>query len=82
MIGLKRNPDQTSEEHRTMCADEILGLDKLEYAIKKADFVVGVLPKTEHTNHFFNKDVFKIMKPGSIFMNVGRGSTVNEIDLI
>ena len=47
-----------------------------------ADFVVGVLPKTAETHYFFNADFFNKMKPSAVFMNIGRGPTVKEIDLI
>ncbi len=40
------------------------------------------MPKTNETNHFFNKDFFSLMKNDAVFMSIGRGSTVNEDDLI
>jgi phosphoglycerate dehydrogenase-like enzyme len=40
------------------------------------------LPKTAHTTHYFNKDFYAMMKPSSIFMNIGRGVTVKESDLV
>lgn len=46
-----------------------------------ADFVVGILPKTSETTHFFNADFFAKMKSSAIFMNIGRGPTHNESDL-
>jgi len=82
VIGLKRRPDQTTEEQRTLCSDEIVGLDQIKTVLEKADFVVGVLPKTNHTTHYFNKDFFAMMKPSSVFMNIGRGVTVKESDLV
>jgi D-2-hydroxyacid dehydrogenase (NADP+) len=68
---------------RRSYADEILGLDQLERAVREADFVVGVLPHTKETNKMIciNK-VFSKMKPTGVFMNIGRGTTVNEPDLI
>ncbi len=65
-----------------MCADEIYGLKKLDDYLGKADFVVGVLPKTNTTTHFFNKEFFKKMKKSAVFMNIGRGPTVLEQDLV
>lgn len=44
--------------------------------------MVGVLPKTSETTHFFKKEIFSMMKPSAIFMNVGRGVTVKETDLV
>lgn len=53
LIGVKRRPDQTSEEHKSFC-DELVGLDQLDRVYAEADFVVGVLPKTSETVGFFN----------------------------
>lgn len=50
--------------------------------IPTADFVVGVLPKTPDTHHFFNTAFFEKMKPSGVFMNIGRGPTCKEVDLI
>ena len=81
VIGLKRRPDQVSEEDRA-CADEIVGMDQCDRVLKEADFVVGILPKTSETTHFFNTEFFSKMKPSAIYMNIGRGPTCKEVDLI
>ena len=47
-----------------------------------ADAVVAILPKTEDSVNFFTKAHFDKMKPSAIFMNIGRGQTVNEADLV
>lgn len=82
VIGLKRRPEATSEEHRA-CCDELVGLDKLDEYLPQVDYVVGVLPKTPQTDHFFSiEKVFSKMKPSAVFMNIGRGPTCHEQDLI
>ena len=50
--------------------------------IKKSDIIVSILPDTLRTNNFINKDFFKLMKKKSLLINVGRGNTINEKDLI
>ena len=60
----------------------IHGADELADAAKWADHVVGVLPKTAHTHHAFDETVFDAMKPTARFINVGRGSTLDEPALI
>ena len=52
VIGLKRSPEKTSDDDRSG-ADEVVGLDQLDRVLAQADFVVGVLPKTEETVNFF-----------------------------
>lgn len=73
VIGVKRRPEATSDEHRS-CADEVLGLDQFERVVSEADYVIGALPKTDDTVNFFTKaSCFDRMKPSAIFMNIGRG---------
>lgn len=48
----------------------------------KADIIVDILPLTELTHHLFNKETFSKMKENTMFINVGRGPTVNTRDLI
>mmetsp|Transcript_6277 Transcript_6277/g.4473 ORF Transcript_6277/g.4473 Transcript_6277/m.4473 type:complete len:126 (+) Transcript_6277:573-950(+) len=82
VIGVKRRPELTSEEHKSY-ADEIVGLDQLDRVVKEADYVVGVLPKHETTGDFFNMEsCFSKMKKSAVFMNIGRGTTVDEDHLV
>ncbi len=48
----------------------------------EADIVVGTLPLTPETKGVFNKALFNGMKRGSLFINVGRGESVVQEDLI
>ncbi len=48
----------------------------------KADVVVNALPLTEGTAGLFNEEFFSSIKPGAIFVNVGRGKTVVTEDLL
>lgn len=82
VTGVKRRPDQVTDEHRAYC-DEIVGNDQYERVIAEADFVVGVLPRVAGvTDDFFTMDsTFSKMKNSAVFMNIGRGTTVNEEDL-
>ena len=81
VIGVKKRPEVCTEEQRKGC-DELLGVDQLDSVIGDADYVVGVLPKTKETMHFFDKDLFAKMKSSGVFMNIGRGPTVKESDLV
>ena len=81
VVGLKRRPDQLTPDQRQN-ADEIFGMSQLDHCLPLADYVVGILPKTPQTDHFFNSSFFKKMKPTGVFFNIGRGSTCCEVDLI
>lgn len=50
--------------------------------LARADFVVAMLPLTEATRGMLNAGVFAQMKPGSFFINGGRGATVDEAALL
>jgi len=79
--GVKRRPADCSDLYRSYC-DEVVGNDQYERVIKEADFVVGVLPKVADTEDFFNMEsTFAKMKKTAVFMNIGRGPTVQEEDL-
>lgn len=81
IIGINKFPEMVTKEE-AQWADEVLGLDKYDEAIRKADYVVGSLPKMVATNDFFNaENCFNKMKNTAIFMNIGRGTTCDEDDL-
>jgi len=54
----------------------------LESLLPNADHVVSILPAGASTNHFMNAERFGLMKPGSVFHNIGRGTTVDQSALI
>ena len=56
--------------------------DDAEEALRQADHVVNTLPEGDSTKHFMNGRRFAAMKPGAIFYNVGRGSTVDQEALL
>lgn len=56
--------------------------DELHALAREADFVVNTLPLTEQTRGLFDAKAFAAMKPGAIFINVGRGGSVVQDDLV
>lgn len=62
--------------------DVVLGVDELRDALEWADWVVDVLPETAETHHVFDAAAFASMRPSARFVNVGRGSTVDEDALV
>ena len=57
--------------------DEQHTQDDLSEIIGKADIVINILPMTDETENMFNQALFSKMKDQSIFINVGRGGTVD-----
>jgi phosphoglycerate dehydrogenase-like enzyme len=57
-------------------------MTELEKLLPWADHVVNILPADPSTNRFMNAQRFTLMKSGSVFHNIGRGSTVDQPALI
>ena len=76
-LGVVRNPD-TKRLH----VDQLFGSDGLKKAVQEADYVVNCLPGTPETKHLFDASMFKKFKKGGYFINIGRGTTVNEESLL
>ncbi|MDQ0820590.1 phosphoglycerate dehydrogenase-like enzyme [Arthrobacter sp. V4I6] len=62
--------------------DEVADSDGLAGLLASADAVVNTLPGTPYTERLFNREVFAAMKPGTVFVNVGRGTVVDEDALL
>jgi phosphoglycerate dehydrogenase-like enzyme len=62
--------------------DKVYCLDDLETAVKDADYIYVSLPSIKGKPMIFDSKIFKAMKKGAIFVNVGRGSYVDENALI
>lgn len=65
------------------------GLDMFKYSksiadcdISNFDFIINTLPLTSETNNYFNTEIFGKMNKNSYIINVGRGGTINEDDLL
>ncbi|RYC71878.1 D-2-hydroxyacid dehydrogenase [Spirosoma sordidisoli] len=65
---------------RTDPAAELHSVDELKAALPATDLVVSTLPGS--AKGLFSAELIGAMKPGSVFANVGRGSTVDEPALI
>jgi phosphoglycerate dehydrogenase-like enzyme len=59
----------------------VLGIDALLEGLAWADVVVDALPATRATARVFDAASFAAMRDGARFVNVGRGSTVDEAAL-
>ena len=56
--------------------------DQLAGALAEADHIVDILPDSAATRHFFDAARFAMIKPGAIFYNIGRGTTVDQDALL
>ena len=58
------------------------GIYGLIAVVSKADYVISVLPETNETKNLLSLSILRKFKPGSVLINVGRGSVINEEGLI
>lgn len=58
---------------------EPVGLTEL---LQRSDIVSMHAPYTSETHHMIGQDQFRLMKPHAVFINTGRGDTVDEVALI
>lgn len=66
---------------RTVRGDEpirMLRTEEADVLLPAADHVVNILPAARGTESYFDATRFNRMKPGAIFYNIGRGSTVDQ----
>lgn len=70
-IGVRRSGKSTDY------IEHMYTMDKLDEALVNADYVINILPLTDETEKLFNQERFAAMKESAIFINVGRGPTVD-----
>jgi phosphoglycerate dehydrogenase-like enzyme len=80
VVGVKRTvrEDDPARQH----ADELYTTERLNDALGEADYVAITLPGTPETRHLVDSEAIGAMKPGAYFVNVGRGTVVDERALV
>jgi phosphoglycerate dehydrogenase-like enzyme len=67
---------------RTARGDEgvpVVTPDQLGHTLAHvADHIVNILPDNAESRHFFNASRLAVLKPGAVFYNIGRGTTVEQ----
>jgi phosphoglycerate dehydrogenase-like enzyme len=76
VIGVRRRP--TPMEGVT----EVWGADGMAEVFRRSDYVINLLPATDATRRIIDRKYFDLMQPTACFINMGRGATVNEADLV
>ncbi|WP_054712813.1 D-2-hydroxyacid dehydrogenase [Bacillus sp. JCM 19041] len=62
--------------------DTVYPLSEWSNALRQADFLINILPFTKATDQLLNKEAFSLLKEGAVFINLGRGKSVVEKDLL
>ncbi|AMN79528.1 MULTISPECIES: D-2-hydroxyacid dehydrogenase [Pseudomonas] len=61
---------------------EVAGLEALGRLVGEVDYVINLLPNTPSTHDLYDAALFKQFKPTGLFINVGRGVSVVDADLV
>ncbi|HJO95977.1 MAG TPA: D-2-hydroxyacid dehydrogenase [Victivallales bacterium] len=62
--------------------EQVYALSDLSKFVSKLDYLVITLPCTPATKHLINNHILSNMKKSAVIINVGRGSSIVEADLI
>ena len=76
VIGCRRNPSASDPADRTVTLSEVPAV------LSEADVVVLSVPASDDTDRLVDEGFLKAMKPGSLLVNVARGSLVDEDALL
>jgi len=76
VIGAKNTPRPLEG------VDHVYGPAEMGEVFKQGDYVINLLPGTQATRGLIDKTFFALMNQSACFINLGRGSTVNQADLI
>lgn len=57
---------------------ETYAMSQSQTVVQNADVIVSALPSTKATFHYFNEAWFSQLKATALFINIGRGQTVDE----
>lgn len=77
VIGVRRRPPASDRQGVTWMRTE-----DIRTAVADAAVVVDVLPAAPDTDRYFDCDTFAAFKPGALFVNLGRASTVDQKALL
>lgn len=81
LMGMKVIGVRNSEQGVENVEKVYLPKDMIE-VFKNSDYIINLLPSTEDTFKSINKTYFDNMKEDACFINIGRGTTVDEEDMI
>ncbi len=80
VLGTKRTTEGFTAEQ--LGVDELFAWRDLHAMIGDADYVVLIAPHTRETVGMMDAAAFAAMKPGSVLINIGRGTLVQEPALL
>jgi phosphoglycerate dehydrogenase-like enzyme len=76
VLGVRKNPQPMKT------VDRVYGMEEMDEVFRESDYVINLLPLTAGTQKIIDKRYFGSMKKTACFINIGRGPTVNQADLV
>ena len=76
VLGMKRTSGEVD------FVDQLYLPSELDIFLPQLDYLVLILPDTSESRNFITRKELNMMNEGAILINVGRGVTVNQSDLI
>lgn len=76
VIGVKNDPKPVEY------IEKVYGPGEMDEVFRHSDYIINLLPSTPYTHKVIDSRYFNLMKDSACFINMGRGTTVNEPDLI
>jgi phosphoglycerate dehydrogenase-like enzyme len=76
VLGVRKTPLPTKH------VDRVYGIEEMDEVFRKSDYIINLLPLTAGTQKLIDKRYFTSMKKTACFINIGRGPTVNQADLV
>ena len=82
VFGMRISATKLHPSYSDIGGVSLLPPEKLGSLVSKSDVVFNTLPGTERTEKIFDKSLFDQFKSNALFVNVGRGSTVDTDALV
>jgi phosphoglycerate dehydrogenase-like enzyme len=76
VLGVRKNPQPMKY------VDQVYGIEEMDAVFQQCDYIINLLPLTAGTQKLIDKRFFASMKKTACFINIGRGPTVNQADLV
>ena len=76
VIGVNRTPRQVEG------VDSVHPLSEFADVVGQADAIVNTLPQSPETHHLVDGAIWQRVRPGVIFVSIGRGTCVDEESLV
>jgi phosphoglycerate dehydrogenase-like enzyme len=80
VVALGRDRDPARAE--SLGVDRLYGREELHHMVAEADCLVICAPLTPETEDLLGATEFAALKPGAVFVNIGRGAIVDETALL